>query len=46
METPAAFDEAFLDWFRDETEREWAETETPTLEYFAARGVGASIAPW
>lgn len=42
MEIPPEFDEAFLDWFRELTERTWAEQPTPTLEGFQAARCGGT----
>jgi hypothetical protein len=36
---PEAFDESFLDWIAELTEREWAARPTTTLEEFEAAGV-------
>ncbi|HEU4533470.1 MAG TPA: hypothetical protein VFS00_05105, partial [Polyangiaceae bacterium] len=37
---PPSFDASFLTWFREVTERAWAECETPTLEGYRRAGVG------
>lgn len=42
MTNDRRFDEAFLRWFRERTERTWQRYQTRTFEDFVAEGVGGS----